>query len=576
MKNCYTLDKTKDNYNILRVNKQDKKLYLGSKYRENEEVNKIIEDQGVITENTNYIIFGIGTGNVGRELIKRKDKNSKIIIVEIDEELLEFVTENNVIDDLINRDDVIIISKVEDMIYNTKNIINEMNVEFFRMIETTNYSKLYLEELEEYFIAIKYCISEICIERNTTKRFSLEWYNTLLQNMKCYTNGKSIFEYKDKYKDKPAIIVSAGPSLNKNIDLLKENTNNLIITGGRPLKALYERNIKPDFLTIIDSSEDSFKIVKDLIEMVECPLVMNGTTNSEATKKHNGEKIVTTRNKFIKRVFDNKIEAIEYGGSVAHSMTYFAMQMGCNPIIFIGQDLAYTNDKGHADGIEQFKNDINVYGRPDDIYVDDIYGEKIRTGLVLNNFRMELEKLIKLRENITFINATEGGANINGTIVMNLKEVLSKYCLNEFDKTTLKENIPEDRTEKIVNELENILSAMKKCKKVAKEAMKIFEEYKTAYHLNKNEKMNSLNNKLNKLEVRLKVSYANTEILNDLVFDVMYTINNNEKYLINLTDSKNEIIRKKFNKNEDIYRATVELMDMVIPKMKEEIKKILE
>lgn len=576
MTNCYTLEKTRDDYNILKINKQDKKLYLGSKYRENEEVNKIIEEQGIITENTNYIVFGIGTGNLVRELIKRKNKNNKIIIVEADEELLNFVVENKVIEDLINRSDIIITSKVKNMIDNVENVINGINVTFFRMIETINYSKLYSKELEEYFIAIKEFITKVSVERNTIKKFSLEWYNTLLENIKFYANGKSIFEYKDKYKDKPAIIVSAGPSLNKNIDLLKNNTNNLIITGGRPLKALCERNIKPDFLTIVDSGETSFNIVKDWIETVECPLLMNETANLEATKRHKGEKIVGTRNRFITRAFDNKIDTIDRGGSVAHSMTYFAMLMGCNPIIFIGQDLAYTNDKGHADGIEHCENNMSGYGSLDDLYIDDIYGEKVRTSIVLNHFRVDLEKLIKARENTTFINATEGGASINGTTVMKLEEALEKYCLNEFDKIILKDDISSNKTEKIVSELQDILSSMKECKKIAKKAIKIFKEYKTSYHLNKNEKSNSLNIKLNKLDAELKTSYANTEILNNLVFEAMHVINNNEKYLVNVTDTKSEVIKKKFNKNEDIYAVTIELMEMAIPKLEEEIKKLLE
>ncbi|MEG1256001.1 6-hydroxymethylpterin diphosphokinase MptE-like protein [Clostridium sp.] len=576
MEMCYTLDKTKDNYNILRVNKNNRKMYIGSKYRENEENYKIIEEQGIITENTNYIVFGIGTGNLIRELIKRKDKNSKIIIVEVDKELLKFVREKKIVDDLIKRDDIIITTEVNGMLDSANKIISEMNVEFLKIIESTNYSKLYSKELEEYFIVIKDFIVKVCVERNTRKRFSVEWYYTLLENMKFYTTGKSIFEYKNKYKGKPAIIVSAGPSLNRNIDLLKNNTNNIILTGGRPLKALCERNIKADFLAIVDAGESSFNIVKDWIDSVECPLLMNETTNSKATQKHKGEKIVTARNKFIKRAFDDKIDSVDYGGSVAHSMTYFAMQMGCDPIIFIGQDLAYTNDKGHADGIDHGENNMNGYGREDDIYVDDIYGNKVRTSLVLNVFRTQFEEIIKGKQDVTFINATEGGANISGTIVMKLQDVLDKYCVNAFGKTVVVGNEDKNRKIKIVNELENILLSMKESKKVAKEAIKVFKEYKTAYYSNKNGKLNDLNRKLNKLETRLKASYANAEILSDLEFDVMYTINNNEKYLINLIDSKSEVIKKRFDKNEDIYVATVELMDIVIPKMEYEIKKLLQ
>ncbi|WP_346961695.1 6-hydroxymethylpterin diphosphokinase MptE-like protein [Clostridium sp.] len=571
MEVCYTLDKTKDNYDILRVNKHDKKMYLGSKYREHEEINKIIKEQGVITENTNYIVFGIGTGNVVRELIKRKSSNSKIIIIEIDRELLNFIKSSGVINDLIERDDIIIIYEKRDIAECINLNINYLNVKFVKIIETTNYSKVYGSELQEYYSEIKDVISNICINRNTVKLFSVKWYDTLLENLKFYINGVSILGYKDKYKDKPAIIVSAGPSLNKNIDLLKYNNNNIVITGGRPLKALCERNIHMDFLEIIDSLPRTFEVVEQWLDEVECPLVMNEKTNSNVTIRHKGEKIVATRHGFIRKVFNHNIDTIDHGGSVAHSMVYFAIVMGCNPIIFIGQDLAYTDNKAHADGISNGENTIRENKKGQDIYVEGINGKNVKTSLVLNNFRLEMENMIKSNPETRFINATEGGAHIKGTEVMTLKETLEKFCKEEFDKKVIKECDNEEKKEILVAELRSILKEMNRCRNLADKSLKIFRKYKSAYFANSEEKMRILNIKLNTLEEELKESYKNTEILENLVFDFIYQISNTDECLVNENDSKSDILNKKFLKNEAIYIGTIELMDMVIPKLEETI-----
>ncbi|WP_346937726.1 6-hydroxymethylpterin diphosphokinase MptE-like protein [uncultured Clostridium sp.] len=571
MEVCYTLDKTKDNYDILRVNKQDKKMYLGSKYRENEEINKIIKEQGVITENTNYIVFGIGTGNVVRELIKRKSSNSKIIIIEIDRELLNFIKNSGVINDLIERDDIIIVYEKRDIVECINLNINYLNVKFLKIIETTNYSKVYGSELQEYYSEIKDVISNICINRNTVKLFSVKWYNTLLENLKFYINGASILDYKDKYKDKPAIIVSAGPSLNKNIDLLKYNNNNIVITGGRPLKALCERNIHMDFLEIIDSLPRTFEVVEQWLDQVECPLVMNETTNSNVTLRHKGEKIVATRHRFIRKAFNYNIGTIDYGGSVAHSMVYFAIVMGCNPIIFIGQDLAYTDNKAHADGIANGENTIKENKKGQDIYVEDINGKNVKTSLVLNNFRLQMEDMVESNPETRFINATEGGAHIKGTEVMTLKEALEKFCKEEFDKKVIKKCDNEGKKEILVAELRSILKEMNRCRDLADKSLNIFRKYKAAYFANKEDKMRILNIKLNTLEEELKESYRNTEILENLVFDFIYQISNTDECLVNENDSKSDILNKKFLKNEAIYIGTIELMDMVIPKLEETI-----
>ncbi len=104
-----------------------------------------------------------------------------------------------------------------------------------------------------------------------------------------------------------------------------------------------------------------------------------------------------------------------------------AIYLGCNNIIFIGQDLAYTGERLHSNSstLETEGGNIGMYD--DNIYADDINGNKVRTSFELDAYRRYIEFYIHMLKNINFINSTEGGANIKGTKVMPLKESLNKY-----------------------------------------------------------------------------------------------------------------------------------------------------
>jgi hypothetical protein len=99
------------------------------------------------------------------------------------------------------------------------------------------------------------------------------------------------------------------------------------------------------------------------------------------------------------------------------SSTYMyklAEYIGCSNIIFIGQDLAYTDNKYHADIVNFSKGSNIIEEEKGMFWVDDVYGNKVLTDKQLNFYRINFEEHIKAKMNIKFINSTEGGANIKG------------------------------------------------------------------------------------------------------------------------------------------------------------------
>lgn len=113
---------------------------------------------------------------------------------------------------------------------------------------------------------------------------------------------------------------------------------------------------------------------------------------------------------------------VDTGELVATTGLDVAIKMGCNPIIFVGQDLAFTDNKTHSKDI--FSKDIIENNNLRD--VEDIYGNTVKTSKNLYIYLRWIQNRIYKEEDIQFIDSTEGGAKIKGTKVMRLSEVIDK------------------------------------------------------------------------------------------------------------------------------------------------------
>lgn len=389
-----------------------------------------------------------------------------------------------------------------------------------------------------------------------------------MNNFNAISNSTPLNYLNNKYKNIPAIIVSAGPSLEKNIDELKGVNNALILAGGRTLKPLIERGITPHGLVVIDPSKACYDLVDGYIDKIDCPLFFYDGTNSEVVNNHKDSKIITGGNPVLDKIFDVEIDGMNFGGSVAHSSAFLATKLGYNPIIFIGQDLAYTNDKGHAD-IANGEN-FEKYKSQYDIYVDDIYGNKVRTSLPLNTFRLDFEKLIEMLPDFEFIDATEGGASIKGTKVETLREALN--TMNKTEIKHIKDFLKDiDVKQNIFKELElnskTIEEAIEKCD----EGLVLIGKFKTALLLKKQSEIENWNKELDKLDEKLRAHISKLDILESLLVGKIYEIEEDIRFVILKEDTSKEAEKKIIDKSVKIYKE----LKLKLEKAKTDIDKYL-
>ena len=559
----YTVEKSKDNLNILKIKINNKEKYLGSYYNHKRDIDKFIQDIGMIKNKTAIVIYGLLDGEYLLRLSEIKKKDFKIIVFEDNEELMQNIAQDNYYRNLINDERIRVFKydekNIEIIFKNELELSNIYNVKFVENKVLYDYKK---NEILNIAKELKKFIVQNIINNNTINHFSERWFESFIRNFKYTLNATFFDKIENKFKNKSAIVLSAGPSLERNISLLKEcHEKFVIISGGRTLKKLKEIGIKPDFFIMIDGDEIAYDLVKDNLDLNK-PLIFCNATNEKIVQNHIGQKIYEpTGIDFIMSVLHKELKTKFGGGSVAHACINTAIHLGCNNIIFIGQDLAYTNNKVHAEFCEakeqKYKHQEvleNVVSE-NDIFVNDINGNKIRTSRSLNMFRENIEVIIKQHKDVNFINATEGGAHINGSEVKTLKEVIELYGNSEnINKNLeLKPTLKKEQKELIINEFEKTMQYLKDIKTKCSKLLEFNEKLKRLYNKNKLFDYDKLAKKMDILEEELKELYLKVPYVKSLIYPIVINVEINPIWNEEDTESESEKFEKLYNKTKFLY-----------------------
>lgn len=228
-----------------------------------------------------------------------------------------------------------------------------------------------------------------------------------------------IFEGKDVY------IIAAGPSLDKNIDkLLSKPENSMILAVGTVYRKLMSMGIAVDYVVISDANRRIIGQISGLEEN-DVPLILLSTAYKGFAKIYKGERYIAFQEDFDKSkdyADMHGYNTYKAGGSVATVALDLSIRLGAGRIIFLGLDLAYTNNLAHAEGTSRREHK----GTEGLIKVKSVDNGEVYANNSFILVREWIERRIDKESNIEIIDATEGGALIRGTIIRSLNEVLYK------------------------------------------------------------------------------------------------------------------------------------------------------
>ena len=347
-------------------------------------------------------------------LLKQNNQEYHIYVVECNPEIYKLAMENVDLDYIVNNKNITLILMEKNKLSNDKliSILNLVNIKISIHIPSLNV-------IPEKFKELKYLFEEFQVKKDTIAKNSYKLDDNFIVNIDNYDDSVDVLF--NKFKNIPLYLIAAGPSLDKNIhELRKIKNDRLILSVGRAVRSLLAADIMPDYIVITDPSDYLYTMQLKGLD-IDVPIIALSTCDKNVMQNYKGFRYIALQEGYpLAEEYARKMNfsTVRTGGSVATTGLDIAIKMGCNPIVFVGQDLAFTANQTHSKNTFS-KNIIETKSLRD---VEDIVGNIIQTSKNLYIYLRWIQNRVAEEKNIRFIDATEGGAKILGTEVMDLKD----------------------------------------------------------------------------------------------------------------------------------------------------------
>jgi len=402
------------------------------------------------------VAIGMGLGHTVKAMLDKAEKDHIIIVVEPTGYILKQALSLYDFSKYILRRQLIFCITADDFSIISSLLSNEIVIQnWFMFCEMyTLRRELEYKTLMEQIAAM---INNIRCNIGTIQGAGMEISLNDIKNLPYVIRHRGINELTDIFKDCPGMVISTGPSLQKNIHWLQKIQDKIIIVSTmQALRILLAYEITPDFVCTVDYGKVNMGHFRGLMNC-NIPLIALNRTHAPILQEWAGPKFIigTPMPGFDTSglsVISNKGH-VDQGGSVSHACLGSLIKMGCNPIGLLGQDLALgkTSHFKQADesgdifvdeqGMIQWKvtdSKSHLYGGTypmgPAVYTPGYYGGIVLTNLGLKSFITNFENIFRFHPDKKFINCTEGGAKIQYSKEMTLQHFIKKYCKKSIEK----------------------------------------------------------------------------------------------------------------------------------------------
>jgi cytochrome c-type biogenesis protein CcmH/NrfG len=428
------------------------------------------------------LLLGFGLGYLAVELARKLEKKHPIIICEADPAVLKTALTHVDLTTVLESDYIRILVGAE---IDLQSWIHKLAVKFMTAkVDVISYGPSVCLHPEAYERLTQVAQKEsraIILNRNTTIKAGRRMMENILCNFPDVLRSAGVKNLENLFPGRPAILVAAGPSLEKNIHLLREVSGRaVIIAADTALRLLLPLGIKPDIVTTIDFNQKNFEKFANVPIDPDISLVYHPGGYYESIRAFHGPMFTqaNTGNRipaWLSQYVEDK-GRLNSGTTVAHLSFHLARHLGCDPIVFTGQDLAFTQNRHHASDLSLWHVDAE-----DVEVIEDIFGERVGTMPSFKHAIHHFEKAFT-ETKATIIDATEAGAKKQGARPMRLRDVIDEYCdVSLLDiKGTLRaasEHVEAVRWDDLLRDLECVsgeLGVMKKdCREIVGVARKL-------------------------------------------------------------------------------------------------------
>lgn len=409
-------------------------------------------EQDILRRNLKVTEFNIFLGSgllyqVFALYAKYKVIGGNHIIIEKDPQIFAAAMQSIDMRELLSRDNIFFIvgEELKGVFARVNNVLQKTDSKFYvKAINFIEQPVCFIEDKDYYLNcvrAIKEAIREVLMFFGNDPMDSMIGIENTFTNIEEIIENPGIQDLKDAFKGKPGIVVATGPSLDKNVELLRGLENRAVIVGAdASLRVLGKRGLKPHMVCSLERTIPTSKLFENL-EPSDFEDVYYSATpviHPQSYANFKGKRIIVYRNFATFQWLDIKKGILDIGPSSGNMAFKILEYLGCDPIILIGQDLAFGEDGNtHAQG--------NTYGENEEVsrkdvshvyqnvvYVEGNYVPQLKTTKIWNMFLNYYHKDVT-NSKAKVINATEGGAKIFGTELMTFKDAMEKYIGDDID-----------------------------------------------------------------------------------------------------------------------------------------------
>ncbi len=333
-----------------------RRVTLASKFRPADEAAKLA-DGADLTQHATIVALGIGAGHHVAELARRLAGKGLLVIYEPDESLLAGLLHGVDCTAWLSASHVALFAGSTTTASLTRRL---ENLQAFvgqgtQFLTHPAARHLHPEPLQQFAKAFTDFVSYCRTNVTTMLVNAAITCSNLTHNLYRYAAGDSVNALAGAAAGFPAVLVSAGPSLARNVDLLADpaiRRRVVIIAVQTVLKPLLARGIRPHFVTALDYHEISQRFYEGLPRLDDVTLVAEAKTHPAVIAAYPGP-IRLIRNDFLQKLLGDdapRMDEIPAGTTVAHLSLYLAQYLGCDPIMLIGQDLGFTDGLYYCPG----------------------------------------------------------------------------------------------------------------------------------------------------------------------------------------------------------------------------------
>lgn len=398
-------------------------------------------------EGIEYVaVFGIGMGHAYEALSQwlQQDTKRQLIFLEDDLRVLLLFLESKEASLLLN-DPQVHIFYIEDSLDGLQ-VLQSLSWSAYgkNMLMTCLpfYEAKRKKTFDDVKARIQYETSDIHLVLDEYMGYGVSFFRNFWKNLFLLPGSYKGNKLQGAFRNIPAIVVAAGPSLSKHLEALGALRDKaLIFSGGSSVNALVEAGIQPHFGAGIDPNPLQYLRFRQALAF-QVPFFYRSRLLRESAELIQGPRLYLKGGDGynISDLFEKKLKIpgsiIGGGHSVANFIIEIAQTLGCSPIILVGYDLAFGKDlERYAPGVEHVEHSQSTAETNDDLPVawQDASGHKIHTAWKWILEADWIADFAKAHPRAKIINATEGGLGIKNIPHMSLKEVEQKYLATAYD-----------------------------------------------------------------------------------------------------------------------------------------------